>query len=321
VSEVSPVQGAGAVPVLAFEKLTKEFRLGLRLTRVQAVRSVDLTVNQGEIFGYLGPNGAGKTTSMKMAMGLIRPTSGRALLFGESVERPSVRRRIGYLPEQPYFYDYLTGFEILDFYGQLYEMPKKKRHERVDALLTMVGLDHARDRTLRRFSKGMLQRIGIAQAILNDPDLVVLDEPMSGLDPMGRKEVRDIILQLKAEGKTVFFSSHILHDIETICDRVAIIVRGRIERLGSLGELLTANSGTVEVIATDASPELLARLETDGITPEAASHGHRWVVDEARLDPMLRALLDGGARITHVEPMRESLEDLFVREAGAHHGE
>ncbi|MEZ4269751.1 MAG: ABC transporter ATP-binding protein [Myxococcota bacterium] len=319
-SEAAAASG-GITPVLAFEKLTKEFKLGLRLTRVQAVRSVDLQVHQGEIFGFLGPNGAGKTTSMKMAMGLIRPTSGRALLFGESVERPAIRRRIGYLPEQPYFYDYLTGAEILDFYGQLYGMPKKARQQRVDALLTLVGLDHARDRTLRRFSKGMLQRIGIAQAILNDPDLVVLDEPMSGLDPMGRKEVRDIILQLKQQGKTVFFSSHILHDIETICDRVAIIVRGRVERMGSLGDLLTANSGSVEVVGTDASAELLARLQTDGLGAEVAGHGHRWVVEEARLETLLRALMDGGARITHVEPMRESLEDLFVREAGAHHAD
>jgi ABC-2 type transport system ATP-binding protein len=320
VSEVA-ASSRGPGPVLAFEKLTKEFKLGLRLTRVQAVRSVDLEVQQGEIFGFLGPNGAGKTTSMKMAMGLIRPTSGRALLFGQSVESPAIRQRIGYLPEQPYFYDYLTGFEILDFYGQLYGMPKKARHQRVDALLTLVGLDHARDRTLRRFSKGMLQRVGIAQAILNDPDLVVLDEPMSGLDPMGRKEVRDIILQLKTQGKTVFFSSHILHDIETICDRVAIIVKGRVERMGSLGELLTANSGSVEIIATDASPELLGRLSADGISGDAAGHGHRWVVEESRLDQVLRALMDGGARITHVEPMRESLEDLFVREAGAHHAD
>lgn len=311
----------GSVPVLAFEKLSKEFKLGLRLTRVQAVRSLDLEVRQGEIFGFLGPNGAGKTTAMKVAMGLIRPTSGRALLFGESVANPAVRRRIGYLPEQPYFYDYLTGFEILDFYGQLYGMPKKARRQRADELLTLVGLDHARDRTLRRFSKGMLQRVGIAQAILNDPDLVVLDEPMSGLDPMGRKEVRDIILQLKTQGKTVFFSSHILHDIETICDRVAIIVRGRLERLGSLGDLLTANSGSVEIVATEASPELLGRLAAGGMPGDAAGYGHRWVVEEGRLEPVLRALMDGGARITHVEPMRESLEDLFVREAGASHAD
>lgn len=319
-SEVG-VSSSGSVPVLAFEKLSKEFKLGLRLTRVQAVQSIDLEVRQGEIFGFLGPNGAGKTTAMKIAMGLIRPTSGRALLFGESVENPAVRHRIGYLPEQPYFYDYLTAFEILDFYGQLYSMPKRARQQRADALLTLVGLDHARDRTLRRFSKGMLQRVGIAQAILNDPDLVVLDEPMSGLDPMGRKEVRDIILQLKAQGKTVFFSSHILHDIETICDRVAIIVHGRIERMGSLSELLTVNSGSVEIVATQASPELLGRLAADGFSGDAVGHGHRWVVEEGRLEQVLRALMDSGARITHVEPMRESLEDLFVREAGAHHAQ
>ena len=216
-----------STPALVFKGLEKEFKLGLGLTRVHAVRGVDLEVQPGEIFGYLGPNGAGKTTSMKMAMGLIQPTAGSIRVLGGDIVDPSIRRRIGYLPEHPFFYDYLTAFEILDFYGQLYELPRKVRRERIDSLLELVGLAHARDRTLRRFSKGMLQRVGIAQALIADPDLVILDEPLSGLDPMGRREVRNIIVSLREQGKTVFFSTHILNDIETICDRVAMIVEGQ----------------------------------------------------------------------------------------------
>ncbi|MGM0577264.1 MAG: ABC transporter ATP-binding protein [Myxococcota bacterium] len=305
-------------PVLRFEDLHKEFKLGLRLERVHAVKGVSLEVRSGEIFGFLGPNGAGKTTSMKIAMGLIQATSGRAELFGRSIEDPAVRRRVGYLPEQPYFYDYLSAFEILDFYGQLYEIPRKERRHRVDALLDLVGLSEARNRTLRRFSKGMLQRVGIAQAIINDPDLIVLDEPLSGLDPMGRKEVRDIIISLREQGKTVFFSSHILHDIETICDRVGLLIDGRLERLGPLDDLLAAEEPRVDVVATDVGPELAEHL--GGMDAEVSRVGASFAIQVSRdsLEDALRALLDGGARVTHVDPHKESLEDLFVREAGGH---
>ena len=301
--------------VLEFVDLAKEFRLGLQLTRVQAVRGVSLQVAPGEIFGYLGPNGAGKTTTMKMAMALIQPSAGEVRLFGRSIEEPEVRARVGYLPEHPYFYDYLTATEILDFYGELYGMAPRDRRRRVGELLELVGLTHAADRTLRRFSKGMLQRVGIAQAIINDPDLVILDEPLSGLDPMGRKEVRDIIVTLREQGKTVFFSSHILHDIETICDRVDLLIQGKLEKVGPLDTLLQGSTGEVEVTArglSEASQTALAPLAN---TVERLGANTLFTVTEAQTGPLLQALLEAGGKVHEVQPRRQSLEALFVQEA------
>jgi ABC-2 type transport system ATP-binding protein len=303
-------------PVLEFRDLEKEFKLGVRLKRVHAVRGVTLTVSRGEIFGYLGPNGAGKTTTMKMAMGLIQPTAGSVRLFGESVDNQAVRHRVGYLPEHPYFYDYLTPVELLDFYGALFSIPKKVRRERIERLLNLVGLDHARDRTLRRFSKGMLQRAGIAQALINDPDLVVLDEPLSGLDPMGRKEVRDVIVALRQQGKTVFFSTHILQDIEMICDRVAIIDQGLIQRLGPLDEMLTGTGNTVDVVLQGVDVSLRSSLEPHILTLEELGANIRIEVEQARLNDALTVVSAAGAQVVDVSRRRDSLEELFVREAG-----
>lgn len=309
-------QQQGAGPVLELVDLHKRFRLGIGLKRVHAVRGVSLEVRPGEIFGYLGPNGAGKTTTMKMMMGLIRASEGQVRLFGRPVEERSVRQRIGYLPEHPHFYDYLTAPEALDFYGRLFGIPKKKRRDRVDELVTLVGLDHAGQRRLRRFSKGMLQRLGIAQALINDPDMVVLDEPLSGIDPVGRREIRDLIADLKTQGKTVFFSSHILHDIEMICDRVAIIHQGRIQRLGALEELLRGGRNLVHVVAggvpAEAEAELRQRCETLSRVGAVVTLN----VQEDELSEVLRQLLDLGARVSHVSPQRDSLEEMFVREAG-----
>ncbi len=302
-------------PALVFQGLEKEFKLGLGLTRVHAVRGVDLEVQSGEIFGYLGPNGAGKTTSMKMAMGLIQPTAGSIQVLGGEIVDPAIRRRIGYLPEHPFFYDYLTAFEILDFYGQLYELPRKARRERIESLLELVGLSHARDRTLRRFSKGMLQRVGIAQALIADPDLVILDEPLSGLDPMGRREVRNIIVSLKEQGKTVFFSTHILNDIETICDRVAMIVHGQVVRVGPLAEMLNSESMGVEIVANGVEDPQRGELEALGASLETLGAATRIRLAGESQDAALQALMAGGAMITHVQPHRVSLEELFVREA------
>jgi ABC-2 type transport system ATP-binding protein len=311
-----------ATPALLFEGLEKEFRLGLGLKRVHAVRGVDLEVRTGEIFGYLGPNGAGKTTSMKMAMGLIQPTAGTVRVLGGTIAEPAIRRRIGYLPEHPFFYDYLTAFEILDFFGQLYEIPRKQRRQKIGELLELVGLEEARDRTLRRFSKGMLQRVGIAQALIGDPELVILDEPLSGLDPMGRREVRSIIVSLREQGKTVFFSTHILHDIETICDRVAMIVEGKIVRLGPLSEMLEAESRDVEIVACNIPADLPSQLEALGARLETVGAALR-IQSSAELQAdVLGVLLASGASITHVHPHRASLEELFVRETtgGGTHG-
>ena len=220
--------------VIEISGLVKSFKGHLGLGRKVAVSGLDLSVGRGEIFGLLGPNGAGKTTTLKAMIGLLRPDAGSVRLFGRPPSDVSARARIGFLPENPYFYDYLTAPEFLDFYGRLHGFGRAERRRRVEATLERVGLDAGRSQALRKFSKGMVQRLGLAQAILHDPDLVILDEPMSGLDPIGRRDVRDLILELREAGKTVFFSSHILQDAELICDRVGIVVEGRLRHLGVL---------------------------------------------------------------------------------------
>ena len=224
--------------VITTEGLTKEFRVGFRMKRVLALDGLNLRVEEGEIFGYIGPNGAGKTTTLKIMMGLIYPTSGNVQIFGRDIKDINIKMDIGFLPEAPYFYDYLTAREFLDFYSQLFGLAKKERERRIEGLLDMVDLRLVKDTQLRKFSRGMLQRIGIAQALINDPKLVILDEPMSALDPVGRTKIRDVILRLKDEGKTVFFSSHILSDVEMICDQVGLLVNGKLKEIGKLEELL-----------------------------------------------------------------------------------
>jgi ABC-2 type transport system ATP-binding protein len=302
--------------VLAFSELHKEFKLGIRLKRVHAVRGVSLDVKRGEIFGYLGPNGAGKTTTMKMAMGLIQATRGEIRLFGRPHTEHGLRQRVGFLPENPYFYGYLTPVELLDYYGRLFGMAKAHRRKRTEELLDLVGLTEARNRPLRGFSKGMVQRAGVAQALINDPDLLVLDEPLSGLDPIGRKEVRDIVLAARQAGKTVFFSSHILQDIEMICDRVGIIRDGRLHRVGPLSELLAAGTTLVDVVVAGVTADVLAALAAAGaeVTPLGTQATLR--VEEARLSDVLKLVLDGDGQVSLVAPHRDSLEDLFMREAG-----
>jgi ABC-2 type transport system ATP-binding protein len=218
--------------------LTKEFRRGIGSKPIVSLRGLNLEVMEGEIFGYLGPNGAGKTTTFKILMGFIRPSRGKAWIFGKEISDPSSREGVGFLPEQPYFYDHLTAEEFLRMHAQLVGIPKGEIKDRVEELLRMVGLERFKSTRIRRFSRGMLQRIGIAQALVNDPKLVLLDEPMSGLDPIGRRQMRELILRLKSEGRTVIYSSHILSDVETICDRVAILVRGELLGVGALEELL-----------------------------------------------------------------------------------
>ena len=278
---------------------------------VHAVRGISLAVEPGETFGFLGPNGAGKTTTIKMLMGLIRPSAGSATLLGKPLNDRDARARIGYLPEQPYFYEHLKPMEFLDFYGGLFPMTARERRERARALLDRVGLSHALDRPIRKFSKGMVQRIGIAQALINAPDLVVLDEPMSGLDPLGRKEIRDLIFELKHQGRTVFFSSHILQDVEQICDRVAILVRGKVQRLGPINALLEDGDGGVEILVAGLSPEAAARLGA-GV---ALREGQRYVVGTAEVDAFLRAALEAGGSVRSVTSQRRSLEAIFVAEA------
>ena len=300
--------------VLRADDLAKTFRLGFFRKRIEAVRQASFEVRRGEIFGYLGPNGSGKTTTLKMLMGLVFPSRGRAEVLGRPVPDRQAKRRLGYLPESPYFYDYLTPEEFLDLVGALFDVKRAERRARADRLIERVGLSSARGRPLRKFSKGMLQRIGIAQALMGEPELVVLDEPMTGLDPIGRKEIRDLMLDLKREGRTVLYSTHILPDVEMTCDRVAMIFAGRIRSVGPLSELLTARLLSTEVALRPGAaglPELPAGARKsenpDGLVIDLPA--------DADVDAFLRAVLAAGARVHSLTPRRESLEDLFVRQA------
>jgi ABC-2 type transport system ATP-binding protein len=303
-------------PVIEIHGLCKDFRLGFwrRLKRV--LHSLDLTVHRGEIFGYLGPNGAGKTTTLKLLTGLILPTAGSARLLGQDLTQVSAKQQIGFLPENPYFYDYLTGREFLDLCARLFGLRSAARRERIGRLLRLTQLEEAAHLQLRKYSKGMLQRLGLAQALVNDPSLVILDEPMSGLDPLGRKAMRDIILTLKAEGRTIFFSSHILPDVEVLCDRVGILVAGRLRDVGRLDQILKTRTESIDLTLQGVSPGLLATLQSLAQGPVLRQpDGVRvQLPDEERLDQALRAALPAGARVVGVVPQRLTLEEHFLRE-------
>ncbi len=296
--------------VIRIEGLAKSFRGHLGIGRTVAVDQIDLVVARGEIFGLLGPNGAGKTTTLKMMLGLTRPDRGRVHLFGMSPTDPRARARIGFLPENPYFYDYLSAEEFLDFYGRLQGIPAEARRARIADTLKRVGLAGRERLPLRKFSKGMTQRLGLAQAIQHDPELAILDEPMSGLDPIGRREVRDLILDLKASGKTVFFSSHILQDVEMICDRVAILKQGRLRSVGRLDEMIDRTVRWFEVTIRGPLPS--------GPEFDRLSHGGPdtlvRVPDVAALTRLLSACQESGGQVLSVWPRRDTLEDLFMRE-------
>jgi ABC-2 type transport system ATP-binding protein len=302
--------------VLRAEGLAKTFRLGFFRKKVEAVREVTFDVRRGEVFGFLGPNGAGKTTSLKMLMGLIFPTRGHAEVLGRPVPDVRAKRRLGYLPETPYFYDYLTPEEFLDLVGALSDVPRADRKIRADRLIARVGLDHARGRPLRKFSKGMLQRVGIAQALMGEPELVVLDEPMTGLDPLGRKEIRDLILELRREGRTVIYSTHILPDVEMTCDRVAMVFAGRTRAVGPLGQLLSARLLSTEVVL-DPRGGALPALPPDARQHDAPEGSAIDLPEGADVDGFLKLALASGARVVSVSPRKESLEDFFIREAVA----
>jgi ABC-2 type transport system ATP-binding protein len=316
---------AGAPPGAAIEveALAKTYVTPFLRRRVHALRGVSFTVRPGEVFGFLGPNGAGKTTTIRCLMGLIRASAGTAKILGKPVPSRVARSRVGFLPEHPYFYDYLTVEELLDLSGRLFGLDSKTRRERAGALIEKVGLDRARGQSLKRFSKGMLQRAGLAQALINDPDLVVLDEPTSGLDPIGRKEVRDLIVELKELGKTVFFSSHILTDIETISDRVAIVIRGKIQEVGAprelAGKVLLGVDVTLRIddVRGAAADEIAAR--GDGVR----RGDHELTVTlaaDADVDEVLGFARERGAKVIAVTPRHDTLEDLFMRHAMASEG-
>ena len=298
--------------ILRTERLSKTFEVGVRRKRVHAVKDLDLSVEEGEIFGFVGPNGAGKTTTIKMLMGLIFPTSGKAFIYDSPIPSTEAKRRIGFLPENPSYYEFLTGREALRFFGQLSGVTSADLTRRTVELLELVGLADAADRQIRKYSKGMQQRLGIAQALIGDPSFVVLDEPMSGLDPIGRKDVRDLILELKRRGKTVLFSTHILPDVEALADRVGVILGGQLRDVGRISDLLSPRIRSVEVV-----------MDVPEGSREAVSRGRLVSRDQTRLglsfddleqanEAVAAALATGGELVSMV-PHRETLEDFFVR--------
>jgi ABC-2 type transport system ATP-binding protein len=299
------------MPAIEINKLEKIYWIGFwRKKPKRALHPLTLSVEHGEVFGFLGPNGAGKTTTLKMLMGLVFPTGGSAKILGMDVNDPAVKAQIGFLPEQPYFYDYLTARELLAYYGRLSGVSAKEISKQAEAMLARVGLPDAGDVQLRKFSKGMLQRVGIAQAILHDPKVVFFDEPMSGLDPMGRREVRDLMSELKKEGKTVFFSTHILSDAEALCDRVAVIHQGELRGVGAVAELTSSVHGKVEMVwegkAVPATMKTLnAECEITGDTVKA-------VLPEENQDLAIEALRRDKLRLISVVPVRATLEEYFV---------
>lgn len=299
-----------ASPAIEIAQLSKEYPYGfLNLKKRKSLEDLTMQVANGEVFGFLGPNGAGKSTTIKLLMRLIFPTSGTARILGKSIEDVSMHQQIGYLPEQPYFYDYLTAAELLEYFARFHNLTATDRHERVQKMLKKVGLETAKKIQLRKYSKGMLQRVGLAQAILHDPEVVVLDEPMSGLDPLGRREVRDIILELKKEGRTVLFSTHILSDAETLCDRVGVIVGGKLRGVGAPGEMVGIQAQGMEVLF-----ELNGTGKLPGLLSQATKTGeqYRLHLSEAELYPALDELKAAGARIASVTQLKPTLEEFFM---------
>jgi ABC-2 type transport system ATP-binding protein len=297
-----------AVEILGLEKT---YKTGfLQQKQKIGLKDLNLQVHQGEVFGFLGPNGAGKTTTLKILMGLIFPTKGEARILGKDWREPSVRAQIGFLPEQPYFYDYLTPFELLNYYGTLSSVSPAERHLRIPKLLERVGLADQSRVQLRKFSKGMLQRVGIAQAVLHDPEVVFLDEPMSGLDPLGRREMRDFIVSLKREGKTIFFSTHILSDAEELCDRVAVLNKGELRAVGVVGELQAQNRSRFELVWQGKSA--IPAMEAVGSACDAAGDVVRATVNADQLDASLEVLKDQHAQLVSVNPVGGSLEQYFL---------
>ena len=312
------------MPDLAIDvhDLKKTYRTPFTRKKVEALRGVTFAVERGHIFGFVGPNGAGKTTTIRTLMGLIRPSAGSATLLGHPLGSRAARARIGFLPESPYFYDYLDVGELCDLAGRLFGLAPAARKKRADELIEKVGLGRARNQSLKKFSKGMLQRAGLAQALMNDPELVVLDEPMSGLDPIGRKEVRDLILELRDQGKTVFFSTHILSDVEAITDRVAIVARGQLQAHGTPAELVSRSLQGVDIIVRLALPaDPTAAKAADAALALGAVRMRR-VGDElsltlpadADVDAWIAHAHTAGAKLVQVAPRHETLEDLFVRQ-------
>lgn len=294
----------------------KEFKVGFRMKTVRAVNGISLDVEKGNIYGFLGPNGAGKTTTIKMLLSLIKPSSGKIKVWGNYISDYKVRAKVGFMPENPYFYDYLTGNEFLDLAARLYHISAKERKSRIDELLNLVGLKNSGTRQLRKYSKGMLQRIGLAQAMIAKPSLLILDEPMSGLDPIGRREIRDLIISLRNQKTTIFFSSHILTDVELLCDQVAIINKGKIVASGDIQQLLKPAQQIVDIEITG----LQNFNDIDDIIKDKVSHGNiirLSVLGQENAEKTLKYILEKKGNVISFVSRRETLEDIFMRNAMA----
>jgi len=307
--------------IIEIENLTKDYEVGFwKKKRVRALDGLTLNVEGGQIFGFLGGNGAGKTTTIKILMSLIFPTTGNAKIFGEDISSVRMHSRIGYCPENPYFYDYLKASELMNYFGELFGLDASRRTQKTEELLTKVGLEEKDwNKQLRKFSKGMLQRVGLAQALINEPEIVFLDEPMSGLDPIGRREIRELIADLREKGTTVFMSTHILSDIEALCDNVAILRRGRLAATGKLDDLLSeaGERQSFEINVKGVSAEEL-KAEIDQIAGaeifSKPSGANIHVPEETDIDKILKITREKGGKLVSVQPVRQSLEELFVKE-------
>lgn len=309
--------------IIEIENLSKDYEVGFwKKRKVRALDGLNLSVSGGQIFGFLGGNGAGKTTTIKILMSLIFPSEGGAKILGEDISNAKMRASIGYCPENPYFYDYLTARELMNYFGELFALDANKRKQKTEELLTKVGLEEKDwNKQLRKFSKGMLQRVGLAQSLINEPEIVFLDEPMSGLDPLGRREIRELIANLRDAGTTVFMSTHILSDIEALCDNVAILRGGKLAATGNLSELLTKSGETqqFEIVIKDVSAERLKpELEQiGGATISAKANGANiQISDEKDIDKILHLTRRNGGSLVSVQSIKQSLEELFVKKSG-----
>jgi len=300
------------VESVKIENLSKIYRKGLRQRKVLAVNDLNLTVSEGEIFGFLGPNGAGKSTTIKILCDLIRPTQGRASIRRRDVRQPEARRQMGYLPENPNYYAFLSGWELLDFHGTIHGMSGSRIRQRGEPLLEMLDMTEAAHRPLRTYSKGMIQRLGIAASLIHDPLVVIFDEPMSGLDPVGRKLVKDLMLHLRVQGETIFFSTHILHDVEIICDRIGIIAKGQLKFCGTLVEVISESFSFYEVVFRNPEPQQVQSLQEKGYSLRTYEDRVEFEVDKDKLSEFLGTCLNMGLEPYTIEPKRFGLEDFFM---------